>query len=89
MGELVLNDPTPFVPHTMAKRDKLVDYEAKMLGGQRYIACRNPQEAKKDAADRASIVAALKRSRNEKVQCQAASATADSLVRSAFSKSHC
>jgi hypothetical protein len=61
--ELVLNDPTSFVPLTMAKRGKEVDYEAKavMLGGQRYIVCRNHQEAEKDAADRASIVAALKR----------------------------
>jgi hypothetical protein len=61
--ELVLNDPTPFVPLTQAKRGKQVDYEAKavMLGGQRYIVCRNHQEAEKDAADRAAIVAALKR----------------------------
>lgn len=61
--ELVLNDPMPFVPLTMAKRGKKVDYEAKavMLGGQRYIVCRNHQEAEKDAADRAAIVAALKR----------------------------
>ena len=61
--ELVLNDPMPFVPLTMAKRGKQVDYEAKavMLGGQRYIICRNHQEAEKDAADRAAIVAALKR----------------------------
>ena len=37
------------------------DYEAKtvMLAGRRYIVCRNHQEAEKDAADRASIVAAL------------------------------
>ncbi len=32
-----------------------------MLAGRRYIVCRNHQEAAKDAADRASIVAALKR----------------------------
>jgi hypothetical protein len=32
-----------------------------MLAGRRYIACRNHQEAEKDAADRASIVAALER----------------------------
>src|SRR6516165_8122165 len=38
-------------------------YEAKtvMPAGRRYIVCRNRQEAKKDAADRASIVAALER----------------------------
>jgi hypothetical protein len=30
-----------------------------MLAGRRYIVCRNHQEAEKDAADRASIVAAL------------------------------
>jgi hypothetical protein len=40
-----------------------IDYEAKtvMLAGRRYIVCRNRQEAEKDAADRASIVAALER----------------------------
>jgi hypothetical protein len=29
------------------------------LAGRRYIVCRNHQEAEKDAADRAAIVAAL------------------------------
>jgi hypothetical protein len=32
-----------------------------MLAGRRYIVCRNHQEAAKDAADRASIIAALER----------------------------
>jgi hypothetical protein len=32
-----------------------------MLAGRRYIVCRNHQEAAKDAADRAAIVAALER----------------------------
>ena len=32
-----------------------------ILAGRRYIVCRNHQEAEKDAADRASIVAALER----------------------------
>jgi hypothetical protein len=32
-----------------------------MLAGRRYIVCRNHQEAKEDAADRASILAALER----------------------------
>src|SRR5262249_21734919 len=32
-----------------------------MLAGRRYIVCRNHQEAEKDAADRASILAALER----------------------------
>ena len=61
--ELVLEDPAPFVPLVMSKRGKSVDYEAKavMLAGRRYIVCRNHQEAQKDAADRASIVAALER----------------------------
>src|SRR6478752_6229255 len=45
--ELVLDHPAPFVPLMMARR--------------RYIVCRNRQEAEKDAADRASIVAALER----------------------------
>jgi hypothetical protein len=61
--ELVLNDPAPLVPLLMKKRGKEIDYEAKtvMLAGRRYIVCRNRQEAEKDAADRASIVAALER----------------------------
>src|SRR5499433_3892695 len=61
--ELVLDDPAPFVPLVMKKRGKETDYEAKtvMLAGRRYIVCRNHQEAAKDAADRASILAALER----------------------------
>src|SRR5271155_754198 len=61
--ELVLDDPAPFVPLTTRKRDKEIDYEAKTvrLAGRRYIVCRNHQEAEKDAADHASIVAALER----------------------------
>ena len=61
--ELVLDDPAPFVPLAMKKRGKEIDYEAKTvtLAGRRYIVCRNHQEAEKDAADRASIVAALER----------------------------
>ena len=61
--ELVLDDPAPFVPLTMTKRGKEIDYEAKAvaLAGRRYIVCRNREEMKKDAADRAAIVAALER----------------------------
>ena len=61
--KLVLDDAAPFVPLVMKKRGKEIDYEAKtvMLAGRRYIVCRNRQEAEKDAADRASIVAALER----------------------------
>ena len=53
----------PFVPFTMSKRGKQADFAAKtvMLAGRRYIVCRNHQEAEKDAADRASILAALER----------------------------
>ena len=51
------------MPLAINKRGKQTDYEAKtvMLVGRRYIVCRNHQEAEKDAADRASIVAALER----------------------------
>jgi Transposase DDE domain len=61
--ELVLHDPAPFVPLVIGKRGKEVDYDAKAvtLAGCRYIVCRNHQEAEKDAADRASILAALAR----------------------------
>jgi hypothetical protein len=63
VSELVLDDPAPFVPLTLTKRGKEIDYEAKTvkLAGRRYIVCRNHQEAVKDAADRAAIVAALER----------------------------
>src|SRR5580698_4758107 len=61
--ELVLDDPGPFVPLVITKRAKSVNYEAKAveLAGRRYIVCRNHEEAKKDAADRATILAALER----------------------------
>src|ERR1700675_4629330 len=61
--DLVLDHPAPFVPLTITKRRKSVDYEAKAvtLAGRRYIVCRNHDEAEKDAADRASILAALER----------------------------
>ena len=61
--ELVLADPEPLAPLIIAKRGKEIDYEAKAvtLAGRRYIVCRNLQEAAKDAADRAAIVAALER----------------------------
>ena len=61
--ERVLDDPAPFIPLTVAKRDKDIDYEAKAvaLAGRRYIVCRNRQEMKKDAAARAAILAALEK----------------------------
>jgi hypothetical protein len=61
--ELALADPAPFVPFTLSQRGKQADFEAKtvMLAGRRYIVCRNHQEAQKDAADRAAILAALER----------------------------
>jgi Transposase DDE domain len=61
--ELVLKDGGPLLPLMMSKRGKQGDYEAKtvLLAGRRYIVCRNRQEAEKDAADRAAIVAALER----------------------------
>ena len=61
--DLVLDDPAPFAPLTLTKRGKDTDYEAKTvtLAGRRYIVCRNHQEAVKDAADRAAIMAALER----------------------------
>jgi hypothetical protein len=61
--ELVLDNPTPFEPLVMTKRGTEVHYEAKTMtvAGRRYIVCRNHDEATKDAADRASILAALER----------------------------
>jgi len=65
--ELVLDNPTPFVPLVMTKRGKEVEYEAKTVtvAGRRYIVCRNHAEAAKDAADRALILAALERQLGE------------------------
>jgi hypothetical protein len=61
--EVVLADPAPFVPLTVASktRRKESDYGAKavMLGGRRYIVCINHQEAQKDAADRTALIVAL------------------------------
>ena len=61
--ELVLDDPAPFVPFVLMKPRDEVDYEAKAvnLAGRRYIVCRNLDQMKKDAADRAAIVAALEK----------------------------
>ena len=61
--ELVLDDPAPFIPLTIAKRGEDIDYEAKAvtLAGRRYIVCRNHEQMKKDAAARAAILTALER----------------------------
>ena len=61
--DIVLGDPAPFVPLTVTRRRHEIDYGAKAvtLGGQRYIVCRNEEEAKKDAAEREAILASLAR----------------------------
>ena len=61
--ELVLDDPAPFIPLILTKRNKEIEYEAKAvaLAGRRYIVCRNRDEMRKDAAARAAILAALER----------------------------
>jgi len=61
--DVVLADTAPFVPLSIKKRGKETDYGAKAVrfGGQRYIVCCNHQEAEKDAADRAAILASLER----------------------------
>ena len=61
--DVVLNDAAPFVPLSVEKRGRDTDYGAKAvtLGAQRYIVCVNHQQAEKDAADRAAILAALER----------------------------
>jgi hypothetical protein len=59
--ELVLDDPAPSVPFVLMKPRGDVDYEAKAvtLAGRRYVVCRNLDQMKKEADDRAKIVAAL------------------------------
>ena len=61
--DVVLNDAAPFVPLIVEKRGRDIEYSAKAvtLGGARYIVCINHQQAEKDAADRAAIIAALER----------------------------
>ena len=61
--ELVLDDPAPFVPLTVTRRNQEIDYGAKSVvrAGRRYIVCRNEEEAKKDAAERQAILASLAR----------------------------
>ena len=61
--DLILDDPAPFVPFVLRKERREVDYEAKAvaLAGRRYVVCRNLDEIHKDAANRATIVAALER----------------------------
>jgi transposase len=61
--DLVLDDPAPSVPFVLMKPRGDVDYEAKAvtLAGRRYIVCRNLDQMKKEADDRAKIVAALER----------------------------
>jgi hypothetical protein len=59
--DVILADPAPYVPLTIAKRGQESDYEAKAVtvGGARYIVCRNHREAERDAADRTAILAKL------------------------------
>jgi hypothetical protein len=61
--DLVLDDPAPFIPFFLTKRGHEIDYEAEAvtLAGRRYIVCRNHDRMRKDAADRAAILAALER----------------------------
>jgi hypothetical protein len=61
--DLVLHDPAPSVPFVLMKPRGDVDYEAKAvtLAGRRYVVCRNLDQMKKDAVDRADIVAGLER----------------------------
>lgn len=61
--DLVLADTAPFVPPTIAGRDKDTDDGAKAVevAGTRYIVCLNHEQARKDAADRALIVESLQR----------------------------
>ncbi|HLW89998.1 MAG TPA: IS1634 family transposase [Roseiarcus sp.] len=61
--DVVLADPAPFVPMVLTKPRGEADYEAKAveLAGRRYVVCRNLDQMRKDAADRAAIVAALEK----------------------------
>ncbi len=61
--EVVLADRAPFTAITVPREQHPdTELEAKdvRLGRRRYIVCRNPAEANKDAADRNAILAALR-----------------------------
>jgi transposase len=61
---VVLGDAGPFVPLVIPRQgrpDTELEAKAVTLGKRRYIVCRNPAEAAKDAAERAAIVAHLRR----------------------------
>jgi Transposase DDE domain len=61
---LVLDDHAPFVPLVIPRRGRPdTELEAKTViqGKRRYVVCRNLAEAARDAAERAAIVANLRR----------------------------
>ena len=61
--EVVLADEAPMVTITVPRQNKPdTELQAKdvRLGGRRYVVCRNPAEARKDAAEREDIVAGLR-----------------------------
>jgi hypothetical protein len=61
--EVVLADTAPFVPLALSRRGNTVEYGAKevKLAGARYIVCRNHDQARRDAAERAAILEGLER----------------------------
>ncbi len=61
---VVLGDAGPFVPLVIprpGRQDTELEAKAVTFGKRRYIVCRNPAEAEKDAAERDAIVANLRR----------------------------
>ena len=64
MREVVLADDGPFVPIVVPRasgKETELAAKAVTVEGIRYIVCRNEAEAKKDAADRQAVIAALER----------------------------
>jgi hypothetical protein len=61
--ELVLDDPSPFVPLTVTLRTRRSTTAPRpvLRAGRRYIVCRNEEEAKKDASERQAILENLAR----------------------------
>jgi hypothetical protein len=62
--EMVLKDPGAFAPLTIPRQgrgDTELEAKTVMVGGIRYIVCRNLEEAQKDAADRQAILTGLKK----------------------------
>jgi hypothetical protein len=62
--DVVLADAAPFIPLVIERaggKETALEAKAVTVGGVRYVVCRNPAEARKDAADRVAILEGLEK----------------------------